>query len=112
MQKLIFFLFLGMVSLGIQAQNFNIKGQLTDEKGEGLPSATVLLLNANDSVMVNYALSNTQGHFEIKNVSPRNYLIRFSYMGFATITLPFENPEGILLDFGVIKLPEDRKSVV
>jgi hypothetical protein len=105
----ILLLMTGLINLNANAQNFNIQGRLTDEAGSGLPSATILLLSARDSVMVNYALSNADGLFEVRNVRRGDYLIRFSYMGFATITLPISNPEGNQLNLGQVKLPEESK---
>jgi hypothetical protein len=92
------------LSMGLYSQSFNIKGKLSDESGNLLPSATVLLLNRSDSVMVNYALSDNNGHFEMRNVARKNYLIRISYMGYATLTLEIEPPDGNLLDLNTIEL--------
>jgi hypothetical protein len=104
MKKIITILFFLFCAVALQAQSFNIKGRLTDDSGGGLPSATVLLLNARDSVMTSYALSNSQGFFEIRNVKQGDYLLRLSYVGFSTITLPVVTPEGNTLDMGSITL--------
>jgi hypothetical protein len=109
MQKFIISIIAVFFTLSAAAQTYTIKGRLTDESGAGLPAATVLLLNERDSVMVNYALSNTLGHFEIKNVTPRQYLVRFSYVGFSTRTVKVEIPSGNTLDMGVIKLPVEAR---
>lgn len=109
MQKVLILLIIGLWPWALSSQTYQIKGRLTDESGTGLPSATILLLNARDSVMANYALSNTQGYFEISNVQPRDYLIRFSYMGFATLTLPLASSEGAVLDLGAITLPAESQ---
>ena len=101
---LVSILFLAFGS-GLFSQSFSIKGTLTDESGIPLPSATVLLLNASDSVMVNYALSDNNGNFEMRNNARKNYLIRFSYMGYATLTLEIEPPESNILDLNGIELP-------
>lgn len=92
------------VALAAQTQTFSIKGRLTDEAGAGLPSATVLLLNAHDSVMTGYALSDTQGLFEIRNVRRGDYLLKLSYVGFSTITLPIVAPQANTLELGSIAL--------
>ncbi len=92
-------------STGLFSQSFSIKGTLTDESRNPLPSATILLLNASDSVMVNYALSDNNGNFEIRNVARKNYMIRFSYMGYANLTLEIEPPQGNMLDLNGIELP-------
>jgi len=104
MKNILFALVLGILATALVAQNFNIKGKLMDESGSGLPSATVLLLNARDSIMVNYALSNLEGWFEIRNVRRGDYLLKLSYVGYATKTLPVVAPEGNQLDLGGITL--------
>jgi hypothetical protein len=104
MKKYTTTVFLLFCAIVMQAQTFNIKGKLTDEAGSGLPSATVLLLNARDSVMSNYALSNTDGVFEVRNVRKGDYLLRLSYIGFTTITLPIVTPETTTLELGNIAL--------
>ncbi len=99
----LFIIFL-FVAFSSQAQRFSILGKLTDTGNQGLPNATVLLLNEKDSTMVNYALSNSQGQFEIKDVARGNYLLRVSYIGFATRTLHVIAPSGQLLDMGTIQM--------
>lgn len=107
MQRFYIFLFVLLLAPAAMAQSYNLKGKLSSEDGTGLPAATVLLLNATDSMMVNYALSNNRGEFEIKNIRQGDYLLRLSYMGFRTITLALTQPEGNVLDLGEIKLPEE-----
>jgi hypothetical protein len=109
MQKLLLVVAMVVTGLFTQAQSFSIKGRLTDEGGTGLPSATILLLNARDSVMVNYALTDNRGAFEMKNVGAGNHLLRFSYMGFTTLTMPVERPGGNILDLGQVKLSSGSK---
>ena len=93
----------------IHGQTYNIKGKIVDDSKRALPSATVLLLNAKDSVMLNYALSNNAGKFEIKNVSRGDIFLRFSYMGYVTLSIKPEFPDGDLLDLGVVELTEETK---
>jgi len=90
------------------SQDFTLKGRLIDPEGSGLPSATVLLLNASDSTMVNYGMSDKDGFFEIKNISRADYLLRVSYVGHEVKQLPVELPEGDVLEMGVIRLPEKQ----
>ena len=55
------------------AQKFSIQGEVSDSTGAWLPSATVMLLNPADSSLVNFTVTNEQGHFEFKNVAT-NYI--------------------------------------
>lgn len=64
------------------AQKINIRGTLKDSANSPLPSATVLLLNAKDSALVNFAASGHDGSFEIVNVRKQNYLLKITYVGY------------------------------
>jgi hypothetical protein len=112
MQRIIFSLLLVFSTVLLQAQNFSLKGKINDPENAGLPNATVLLLNPSDSTMVNYGLSNLSGHFEIRNLSRREYLMRITYIGFATHFEKIVPPEGNLLDLGVINLENERVTLI
>lgn len=90
------------------SQNFTIKGRLLNTDGEGLPSSTVLLLNASDSTMVNFGVSDRDGLFEIRNIVRDDYLLRVSFVGFEVRKLPVDLPDGDMLDMGEIRLAERR----
>ena len=112
MIKRILFVFIAVLMLHpVYSQNFTVKGRLVNPEGEGLPSSTVLLLNASDSTMVNFGVSDRDGLFEIRNIVRSDYLLRVSYVGYEVMKLPVELPEGDMLDFGVIRL-SDRRTVL
>ena len=96
------------IAFGAQAQPFTITGKVADTEGLALPNTTLLLLNATDSTMVNYGLTNTEGAFEIQNVRPSSYLLRVTYVGYATRVLAVEPPTNGILDVGVIELEDAR----
>ncbi len=109
MSKRIIFALTGLLFAGIlSAQDFSIEGRLTSADNEGLPNATVLLLNPSDSTMVNYGLSDSEGNFLIERVSREAYLMRISYVGYATKTIPVEPPGGNVLEMGNIRLEDER----
>ncbi|MEO7988002.1 MAG: outer membrane beta-barrel family protein [Chryseolinea sp.] len=91
MKKLIL-AFLLLTNIAV-AQKFSIKGQLKDDKNVALPSATVMLLSAKDSSLVNFASSNVEGFFEMKNISRDSYLFKVTYVGLATFSKKIEPPE-------------------
>ncbi len=97
-----------MVSHFALAQTYTLEGRLTDSGGEGLPNATLLILQASDSTMVNYGLTDVAGAFRIPSLAATPYLLRISYVGFATLTLPLDPPEGDLLSLGDIELQDVR----
>jgi hypothetical protein len=97
-----------MTGLAAAGQTFSISGRLTDTENAGLPNATLLLLNAGDSTMVNYALSNLQGEFEIRDLPRNRYLLRITYVGYATLYRDVDPPAGALLDLGNIRMQDER----
>jgi hypothetical protein len=87
------------------AQKFSIKGQLKDEKNTALPSATVMLLQVKDSSLVNFASSNADGIFEMKNILRGSYLFKVTYVGLVTITKKIEPAENeLIVELGVITM--------
>jgi hypothetical protein len=108
MQQFIVSILLIFTTVLVQAQNFTLRGKINDPENAGLPNATVLLLNPNDSTMLNYGLSNLSGSFEIRNLAPREYLMRITYIGFGSHFEKIVPPEGNLLDLGAIRLENER----
>lgn len=104
----VLFLFL-TISLLANAQKFQIKGKLHDSQGGELPYATVLLLNAKDSTMVNYALSDTKGDFIIKDVPRNNYLLKVTFIGYFAKTFEITPPASVILDLGIIRMQEESQ---
>lgn len=73
-----------LTGLTATAQRFIIHGQALDTLNAGLPSATVMLLNAKDSALVNFGSTDRQGMFELKNVSKGSYHLKITFVGYAT----------------------------
>lgn len=99
---LLIFLLVPFFSFG---QKFNVHGTLTDTLSSPLPSATVMLLNAKDSSLVNFGISDPKGVFNLKNISPGRYLFKVSFVGFRTYIKTIASIEGVTeVDLGVVKL--------
>ncbi len=82
MMKRRIYYFLAAMFMGffVHGQNaMTIEGQITDKKSNPVSYASVYLLNTNEAV-----LSNTSGHFIIKNISAGDYTIVISAIGYAT----------------------------
>jgi hypothetical protein len=108
MKRLILLFAFAIIAQVAVAQSFTIKGRLTDTGEVGLPNATLMLLKGADSTMVNYALTNLEGDFEIRNVAREPHFLRISYVGYATLNMAVEPPSGQILDLGKVELQDER----
>jgi hypothetical protein len=92
-------------SASAYSQKFVVRGTVTDSTSGALPSATVMLLNAADSSLVNFGVSDARGTFEIKNVNAGRYLLKISFVGYVPYSKPIETPaSGAVLELGTLKL--------
>jgi len=100
------FLFIS-ISSSLFAQNstFNIKGTVEDTLGNPLIYSTVLLLET-DSTMVDFTRSELDGSFRFKNVSPGEYLVKNTFVGFVPQHTSVNNTSGNNVDLGVIQMTE------
>ncbi|HYG02789.1 MAG TPA: TonB-dependent receptor, partial [Chryseosolibacter sp.] len=104
MKTLVTIVVLLMTSVGY-SQKYDVQGQLADTLGGPLPSATVLLLAASDSSLVNFTLTDSDGSFRFKNLAAKEYFLKVSYVGFRTVMQRIHQPAtGNLLDLGRVKM--------
>ncbi len=72
-----------LLSLCVTAQNkYSINGSITDTLGNPLIGATSILLNAQDSILAGFSITNGNGKFEIKNVSEGKYILQVTFIGY------------------------------
>ncbi len=101
-----------VVAYNAQAQKFSIKGQVTDTLSSALPSTTVMLLSAKDSTLVNFGVSDLKGFFEIRNVNKGEYLLKVTFVGYASHMQRVVTPaESTTLDVGIIKMAAQTKEL-
>ncbi len=87
------------------AQKFSVKGQLVDTLSSPMPSATVMLLQSNDSTLASFGVTDGKGFFEIKNIIRGEYLLKVSFVGFATLTRKISPQEGLLeMNLGTLEM--------
>jgi hypothetical protein len=82
--KTIKMLLLGTAICALQqlnAQNGILKGTITDETGQTMPSATVKVLE--DTTMITGTTTDINGDYTIKQLIPGSYNIQISYVGYA-----------------------------
>ncbi|WP_158827726.1 outer membrane beta-barrel protein [Mucilaginibacter lacusdianchii] len=65
-----------------QTHNSKISGLILDDTKKPLDGATVILLAAKDSAVVNTQLSNADGTFSFSDVKNNTYLIKVTYIGY------------------------------
>ncbi len=82
MKKLFLHLILVFISWHVHAQKFTLKGTVSDSSGTSFEMATVILLNAADSVMAGFSVTNAKGLFLIDDIRSGDYLINISYLGY------------------------------
>lgn len=68
----------------LRSQNGEISGKVTDENGEGVPVANVLLVDKNGTSTGRGATTDFDGNYSIKPLTPGKYNVQFSYVGYAT----------------------------
>ena len=82
-------LILMAISFSSYSQNlesYTVKGTVKDSVNMILPYTTAVILSEKDSTLVNYAVSNDFGVFEMIKVKPANYILQLSFMGFKTFS--------------------------
>jgi outer membrane receptor protein involved in Fe transport len=111
---LIFSLFVFTVSM-LQAQtpavtlSGIIKGKVDRT---ALPFVNIVLKKEKDSAFVTGTLSNEEGRFTLTNIRPDNYILQFSYTGFASKVQPvLVGSLSTFLDLGTIELQQVTKQL-
>jgi len=104
-QGLIIILFCGFFQAKGQDSNLELTGVVKDSSKTTLSAATVILLQARDSLMHSFTVTNKDGVFTFKRIKPDEYILQISYMGYATYHKKVEvNSENGIFDFGNIIL--------
>jgi hypothetical protein len=98
-----------LTSLTAMGQKLSITGIVKDSTGSVLQSATLLVLSPKDSSMVNFGISNAEGRFELKNLNRENYLLRITFVGYASQTITIVSTDELLIDIGTIRMTPESK---
>ena len=105
-----FFCLLGLLLLSssnLFAQSptrVTLKGVICDTSGLTIPSATVVLLNAKDSTLLNFTQANENGAFEFKNIKNSGYLLKVALIGYYPYQKYLSVSPTAINDLGSIKL--------
>lgn len=71
-----------LVVYSAQAQTFRVAGSIQDTTGQALSGATVMLLNATDSVLYKFGIAGNAGQFELRAVERGSYLLQVTFIGY------------------------------
>ena len=75
---------MSFVALATFAQNGEISGKITDEKGEAIPFANVSIVENGKSTGVG-ATTDFDGFYSIKPLNPGKYDVKFSFVGYTSV---------------------------
>ncbi|AHM62502.1 TonB-dependent receptor [Flammeovirgaceae bacterium 311] len=112
MEKQLLLFILTLYSAGAFAQNSgNIQGKVEDATGKPVEFATVLLLQAQDSSLVNGAISDAAGNFAFENIKYGKYSVKVKMLGTKEAVSPaFELTESNKnISLQTLTLLEDEK---
>lgn len=62
----------------------DLSGLIADSTGAGLLSATVILMEKKDSTLSAFAITEADGRFSMKKITPGDYLLQVSFVGMET----------------------------
>lgn len=84
-----------------------LKGMVVDSLSQPLVSATVVLIQPSDSVMVSFALTGRDGGFTLRNINPGTYDLQITYLGYGSFSQVIDVSNSIKeKNLGVIFLSE------
>jgi outer membrane receptor protein involved in Fe transport len=68
------------------AQKNNLEGRVVDSLNQPLAGATVMLLEAKDSVLAKFGISNEKGIFSLEEVVPDDYILQITFLGYSNLS--------------------------
>lgn len=84
MKKIITLLSFVMVAFAVYAQNGEVSGKVVDEKGEGIPFANVVIVDAKGVSTGRGTTTDFDGNYSIKPLTPGRYNIQYTYIGYSS----------------------------
>lgn len=112
--SLIFSLLVCTVSM-LQAQTsaVTVSGMIKGKADKtALPFVNIVLKTEKDTAFVTGTVSNEEGRFTLTNIKSGNYVLQFSYTGFASKSQPvLVGTLSSFLDLGTIELQQDAKQL-
>lgn len=89
--RLLLSLIMFLVQFSLFAQGYCFRGKVMDSSGETVPFANVALYPAQDSArIISGYTTDLNGIFTIDQLTAGKYILKVSYIGYATVSSPFE----------------------
>lgn len=88
MKSLRLLLYCFLISGSLQAQSISITGKVLDTLNTPLIGATVMLLQAQDSVLVKFGITDEVGYFKLEISSSQQFILQVSYLGYKNWSQP------------------------
>ena len=112
MKNLALLILSGLFPYFLSAQQGTVKGKLSDSTLQSLSNATISVLQKKDSSLVGYALSDTKGSFELKNLSIGDYQLFISFTGYEVYKRTFSiSAVKRIADLGTIIMKPEFKTL-
>lgn len=95
----------GATAAHSQDLKVTVSGVVRDQSADVLPYVNAVIKNSDDSLFVAGTITNDQGLFSISEVTPGNYILELSYVGYTTKQMPIlVGRLSQFLDLGTIEL--------
>ena len=96
-----------------QTNGVSISGLIKNKTDKSvLPFVNIVLKAEKDSAFITGTVSNEEGRFTLTNIKSGNYVLQFSYTGFASKSQPvLVGTLSSFLDLGTIELQQDAKQL-
>jgi len=102
----LFILFIYAICLSTQmhgqVSRSNFKGFVVDGSDQPATGATLMVLNAADSVLLQFGTTDTKGAFLLKNVPKGEFLLNITFLGLAPFFQPIVSGTAEEIDLGKI----------
>lgn len=110
---LVFLIFCFSLTVASQQSSVTISGKLIDETTkESIPFVNVILNKTADSSFVSGTISNEVGAFVFENISPDNYTLTISFVGYQTVNQQlYVGSSSNFLNVGTVSLIENVQNL-
>ena len=99
------------IATGVHAQKYTIAGRVTDDAGEPIVGASVMLLQAKDSLLQSFAISGADGAFKFDGVPAGDFVFKSIYLKHSTYVtmVKAEGTEAVIALPEIKMIPEASK---